>query len=404
MSPLTIFIVLSSAFAQNNFSCRHLFRDEYLYFMQLDTNSRGKPYNELNSFTGRKGVLQWSACGTINVPQGCTAQGDKVKAVFVDEEGGCKIFLDEKSTWNWFVSIAEDRSRKIVAKQDKNDKLMIPDSTIQYEFICSQTNGGDAYFDAEHNKLVITENGRAGCGYSLNFLRSITEHPIITLAILLFLGSILNFMGIKFYNDLFYYLIGILVIIFGVYVYGFLSGTNVVFDLDNNWINLGLTVLAIIVVIGLVIYFTSVVMVLLSFLAAYQLGVYFSNFLKPFIHFLDDTWRLWLLVAIIFLALLILNWQLKDYFVIISTALIGSAFISTALMYFYYKNWEFLFSLNFDSIEDISNYETTISRYAITGILLFIIGGMVQYWAFKRTAVEPAESGPKELRIELKGV
>lgn len=59
-----------------------------------------------------------------------------------------------------------------------------------------------------------------------------------------------------------------------------------------------------------------------------------------------------MLIALIFLVFLLLFFSIKDYFIVISTALLGSSFIILSFHYFHLSEFDFLFELEFNKFKD----------------------------------------------------
>jgi len=345
----------------------------------------------------------YSICDFVPPQERCKEKFEGAKAVFVPDNSDECVVVKDDGQWKRYVGEADDRSRKIVFEQAVGAA-----TTIGFDFVCTQTPAPEftPYYMAAEKQFRVRVANKAGCGVSLNLLRALTENSVVLIVFLAALGVLLNFFGIKFYRDFMLYLLGLLVVVFAFYVYNFFTGANQVREAENPYFMIALSVLVVIAVIGVLIFFTSLIFVLLSFLAAYQLGVYVRDALAGSFTSIDEGLKLWLIVGLLFAVFLVLNWKFQDYFVIVCTALIGSAFLATVVMYCVTKNFDFLFNLEFDDMKDMSDFHSVAAQFAITGVMLFFIGALVQFVLFKRqnSAARAEDPQNKDLRIELRGI
>lgn len=68
-------------------------------------------------------------------------------------------------------------------------------------------------------KFYIEFWGPEGCGYSIGFLKALSDNAILSGIIFAVFGFVLCFGGIKFYKDMLMFFIPIMIAILGFYLY-----------------------------------------------------------------------------------------------------------------------------------------------------------------------------------------
>lgn len=125
--------------------------------------------------------------------------------------------------------------------------------------------------------------GPEGCGYSIGFLKALSNNAILSGIIFLVFGLVLCFGGIKFYKDMLIFFIPIMIAILGFYLYLNIVVKNV--DRNTEFFLVIVTVFILAVIVSLVVMFTSAIYVILSCIVSYQLGLMLHRMLQPKVEF-----------------------------------------------------------------------------------------------------------------------
>ena len=392
-------MIISSAVSSSKLRCYKLFKDDYKLFYY---NPDGTDIIEreikvrLEGSGEQNAIITTSVCGTVEVPKKCNLEAQEAKLVaYFPETEKCDIVTDN-SKWEYNLAKAPNKEQLITIKGTNAEQ-----SSIIYKFNC------EAHAPKANYKLMYMPNDKvyevniqsqSGCGISLDLFRVLSENALITAIAFTTIGFILCFFGLKFYNDFLMFFIPLLALLLGFYFYMSLIEKSA--SQNERIMLIFLMVFGIMLVLTLAVLFSSVLYLLICALSSYQLGLMAHAYLITQFDFFSYDHTEWITIIGFFLILFGIYVKLKDYFIMINTAALGSFTMITALPYFGLTKFYFLLDIEMDKFKDIKHLEPEFLKMIGLFVLSTILGILVQYFLFKRN------SGPKygneDLRIDLK--
>ena len=259
------FIILILHANAEEFTCKRFYPKEYTIFyyngkldstpFELNPDINGNP---------QKGQLLVSICGLVPIPESC-GQSGLAKLVYESAEEGC-VIVHDSNAWT-FV-----RGHSAAANADMFSATKEKDSTnyaLQFNFVCSKKGSSDygnrSYvFQKQSQLFEVNIHDESGCGHYLPFLATLDQHNYISAAIFLIIGSVLCLLGLNFYKNMLVCFVPTMIAILAFYLYMGIVEKNAL--LENQWFLIVLTLLLLVLVIGLAIFFTGVVYGVLSWL------------------------------------------------------------------------------------------------------------------------------------------
>ena len=413
MKPIFIIVLALSQISASEFRCNYFFKDTFQLFGMPKRESKLELRFKMDNYDGDKDVetayIYIKECGNLIKNDVCGNADDMPintkAAIKVDSKRDC-VFITSEGEWSNLITTADDgqtliqieQAQKEATSENKNFSLV-------YHYICSP-NGEqvrEAVFLPHERQVILVNTGSDSCAYTFETLKLITENRYIVLTFLGLIGSLLCFMGIKFFKDLFYYFLGLVVIIFGVYLCSFIFAPSMEPEMVNKYLKMAIVLTLIVLAIVLLVKFTWFLVAVLSLIASYFAARILIEALKQFNEkVFTNQYFFYALFAVIFIVLFLIHQKFSDHFVILCSGLIGGFMLSAALMNLVNKNWEFLFTLT-DLGQDINFDKVLEKKFIVLGIIFSLIGICAQFLFFKMKKNNET-THPKDLRIELKGV
>ena len=397
---ITILILFLSPASADSFTCRKLFKEEYELFVfvsrvpnPIEIEKSFKIDKQTNSLID--GKLLTSVCGDVTIPENCPNAGEKAKLVFQpsSNQNECLV-VRNNDDWNYVLEKDEYHQKIIITGQDEDSKLK-----LAYNFNCEIANTKatyDVFFNEESSTFNVNIGSLDGCGIQLDVFKALSRNPMITAVVFSVLGFILCFLGLKFYKDFLSIFIPILILILGFYLYmTFIEKSNY----NNDKIILVVAMLFCIVgIVVLTVMFSSMIYLVLSFLVSYELGVIIDNYLEKKFEFFAQEYSEFAIIPVIFIVFFLFYLTIKDYFIIFSTALLGSCFLIISLPYYGFSEFDFLFDLQLDKFNDLKNLDPNYTNFVVIYVLFALIGALIQIVMFKK---KPKSHRNEDVRIDL---
>lgn len=238
------------------------------------------------------------------------------------------------------------------------------------------------HFLPNQNLLEINVYSSDGCMVNFEFLQLLNEIPWLTGTIFLILGVGLALFGIKVYRNLLIVFIPMMIAILGFYLY-FALVENKSTSTTKILTLVGLLVFIFIIAV-LMVWFNWLIYLIIAFGVSCQFGLLAHSFLAESVGFFTRPYTEWILIVLFFVLFTIMYIVAKDYFVVLSTAVMGSMFVILSLKYFGVTKFDLLFDCQIDKFSDFQNLDTEVQYmcFAFLGVLIF--GTIVQIVLLKR--------------------
>ena len=403
MRPSFIFtlmlIIISSAVSSSKLRCYKLFKNDYKLFYYSPDGAdviEREIKMQLEGSGEQNARITTSVCGTVKVPKECNLEAQEAKLVaYFPKTKKCDIVTDS-SQWEYNLTQTPDKEQLITIKGTKAEQ-----SGIIYKFNCEahapKTNYKLMYMPND-NVYEVNIQSQSGCGISLDLFRVLSENALIAAICFTMVGFILCFFGLKFYNDFLMFFIPLLTLLLGFYFYMSLIEKST--SQNERIMLIFLMVFGIMLILTLAVLFSSVLYLLVCALSSYQLGLMTHAYLITQFDFFSREYTEWITIVGFFLVLFGIYIKLKDYFIMINTAALGSFTMIIALPYFKITKFDFLFDIEMDKFKDIKHLEPEFLNIIGLFVLSTILGILVQYFLFKRNS--GSKYGNEDLKIDLK--
>lgn len=413
MKPIFIIVLALSQISASEFRCNYFFKDTFQLFGMPNNESkidlRFKENGSRIHDEDEKAILYIAECGNLTKKEFCSnademPEGTKA-LIQVLSKPDC-VFISVEGEWSNKLTAAENGQTLIEIKQaGKEETYGNKNFSLIYHYICSPSAQlvKEAVLLPYERQIIMVNNGDSSCAYTFETLKLISENRYVVLAFLGVIGSLLCFMGLKFFKDLFSYFLGLVVVIFAVYLCSFIFAPSMEPEMINKYLKMAITLSLIVLAIVLIVKFTWFLVAVLSLVASYFASRILIDVLKQFNEAVfSNQFAFYALFAMIFIVMFIVHQKFSDYFVMLCSGLIGGFMLSAALMNLTNKNWEFLFNLN-DLADDINFDKVLEKRFVVFGVMFSFIGISAQFLLFKLKKKTESTS-PRDLKIELKGV
>lgn len=412
MKPIFIIVLALSQISASEFRCNYFFKDTFQLFGMPKRESKLELHFKKDDYDGddvQTTHIYITECGDLIKQDVCDNADDMPlgtkAAIKVDSKRDC-VFITSEGEWSNEIATADDGQTLIQIEQaQKEDDGPNKHFSLVYHYICSPNDKQvrEAVFLPRERQVILVNSGPDSCAYTFETLKLITENRYIVLTFLGLIGSLLCFMGLKFFKDLFYYFLGLVVIIFGVYLCSFIFAPSMEPDMVNKYLKMAIVLTLIVLAIVLLVKFTWFLVAVLSLVASYFAARILIEALKQFNEkVFTNQYFFYALFAVIFIVLFLIHQKFSDHFVILCSGLIGGFMLSATLMNLINKNWEFLFTLT-DLGHDINFDKVLEKKFIVFGIMFSFIGICTQFLFFKMKKNNES-THPKDLKIELKGV
>lgn len=381
-------------------SCTKIFKDDYqLFYFHPDDPIIKLENVELETVVGHKysGTILASICGTVEVPKECAnKKTDQAKLVFVNYQLPECIIVEDDNKWNYEMTQNEAQQKMFVISQETPNH-----HKIDFNFVCEENAGASQLkvrFNPNTNTFTIVNESNAGCGISLDFFKTLHENKLLTAITFTIIGVVLCFLGLKLYKDFLMFFIPLLILILGFYFYISLVQSSP--NQDERIMLIFFMILSIMVVMTLAVLFSNVIFFVICVLTGFQLGTLLHAYLVTQVEFFSNAHTQYIPIALITLALVFFYLKMKDYFIIVNTAILGSFSLVLSLPYYGLTEFDFLFNIEMDKFDDIKTLDVAFLKLLGLFALIALLGTVVQYALFKKK--EERRHPHDDMRIDLK--
>lgn len=307
-----------------------------------------------------------------------------------------------------------ERLRILTKSEKKIVKPVIKEENIfktEIIFYCDKEKETEtAHFFPNEQKLLIDVYSTDGCVVNFEFLQLLNDAPIVTGLVFIIIGLGLAILGIKVYKNLMIVFIPMMLAILCFYLY-FAFVENSTTSMTKILTLVGLLVFIFLLAV-LMIWFNFLIYFLVSFAVSYQLGLVLKSLLEQNIEFFSKPYTEWIMVAILFVLFTILYIVAKDYFLIMSTAIMGSLFVVISLKYLGITTYDLLFDTQIEKFSEFQNLDPEAQK--MTGVFLgvFLIGMIIQTLIHRRDVKKEEEKkehsdvhdNGKNINIQLENI
>lgn len=286
----------------------------------------------------------------------------------------------------------ENKHMRVLTSKELEIKDVIPghvakvfdmEIKTEYNFYC---DSGEPKLMLHHlpreNLLEINVYSSDGCVVNFEFLQVLNEIPWLTGSIFLILGIGLALFGIKVYRNLLIVFIPMMIAILGFYLY-FAIVENKSTSTTKILTLVGLLVFIFIIAV-LMVWFNWLIYLIIAFGVSCQFGLLAHSFLADNVGFFTKPYTEWILIALFFILFTVMYIVAKDYFVILSTAIMGALFIILSLKYMGITDFDLLFDVQIDKFADFDCMEREVKTMCFVFIGVVIFGAIVQIILLKR--------------------
>ena len=391
------FLLTFSLTRSDDFSCQKLFKKDYQIFFftsevanPFTTQKTIKPDHLSDQVTGD---IYTSICGQVEIPNECSLHEGKAKFVFQSREnlGNC-IVIKEEGDWTFTLNKELEQQVISIKKDDEHIKLT-------YTFKCEVGNDSpdvNVLYFPNKKEFEVTVNSLDGCGIKLDFLKVLSENPLVTAVVFAVLGSILCFFGLKFYKDFLIFFIPLIILILGFYLYMALVEKSLQHN-DKLFLIIAM-IFCLMIVVVLTVMFSSMIYLLLSFLVSYELGLIAHSLAEKHYEFFTKDYTEWIFIIVFFAMLFGFYLALKDYFIILGTSILGSSFLIISLPYFGLSEFEFLFDIEMNKFNDIKHLDNNHLNILVLFGMVTLLGILMQFVMFKRGS---SKDNNEDIKIDL---
>ena len=209
----------------------------------------------------------------------------------------------------------------------------------------------------------------------MKFLADIDRYFYITAAILLGLGIALTFFGYKVYKIILIVVTFLTLIVFSIYLYAFKIEGKSFYESEYS-LSLVLLGLLLATFIGFVLFMNLIWIMLAGFISSI-IGLMISLFLTLLTGIIFFLFAGFFITVPLFVMFLYLFAKYYVYFMVFSTAVIGSELIMIGLPYFYYTRLDFFLEWTIDWLGGSTSVLKTIVVYVFMYLALVIAGCIV---------------------------
>ena len=239
-----------------------------------------------------------------------------------------------------------------------------------------------SHFLPNSGLLEINVYSQDGCPINFEFLQLLNEIPWITGSVFLILGLGLTFFGLKVYKNLLMVFIPMMIAILGFYLY-FAFVENSTTSTTKILTLVGLLVFIFALAI-LMVWFNWLLYFIVAFGVSCQFGLITHAFLEKNISFFQTAYTEWILIVIFFIIFFAMYFFIKDYFLILATAIMGSLFIILSLKYLGLTDYDLLFDTQLDKLAEFDKLDNSVQMVAIIFLCSLIFGSIVQIILLKK--------------------
>ena len=184
------------------------------------------------------------------------------------------------------------------------------------------------------------------------------------------------FIGRKFFKHMMIVFVPLIVCIIGFYMYiSFVENNS--HSLYKILTLVGLLVFIVLLVV-LIVWFNFIIYFLIAFAASFQLSIILKSILQESIPFFTKTHSELILCVGLMIVFSIIYFIAQDYFLIMSTAIMGSLFCVIAMHYWGLVKYDFLFDTQIYKDFNIDKMETESRLAVISFFVIAILGTVVQ--------------------------
>lgn len=246
------------------------------------------------------------------------------------------------------------------------------------------------------NLLEVNVYSSDGCVVNFEFLQVLNEIPWLTGTIFMILGVGLALFGIKVYRNLLIVFIPMMIAILGFYLY-FAVVENKSTSTTKILTLVGLLVFIFIIAV-LMVWFNWLIYLIIAFGVSCQFGLLAHSFLAESVEFFTKPYTEWILIGLFFVLFTIMYIVAKDYFVILSTAIMGAMFIVLSLKYFGVTDFDLLFDAQIDKFADFENLDKEVKTMCFVFIGVVLFGLIVQVILLKRQQKQEEAENPSKMQ------
>lgn len=265
-------------------------------------------------------------------------------------------------------------------------------NTVQGEvnFYCDSSNPKVmSHYLPNQKKLEINVYSGDGCVVNFEFLQILNEIPWLTGSIFLILGIGLAFFGLKVYKNLLMIFIPMMIAILGFYLY-FALVENSTTSTTKILTLVGLLVFIFALAV-LMVWFNWLIYMIVAFGVSCQFGLLTHAFLEQRVEFFQGAYTEWILIVAFFVIFFGMYFFIKDYFLILATAIMGSTFVALSLKYLGLTDFDLLFDTQLDKLVEFEKLESSVQMVAIVFVCSVVVGFIVQVILLKRQQKEEEE-------------
>jgi hypothetical protein len=263
--------------------------------------------------------------------------------------------------------------------------------SVDMNFFCDTSETKvTSHFLPNKGTMEINVYSSDGCVVNFEFLQILNEIPWLTGSIFLILGIGLAFFGLKVYKNLLMVFIPMMIAILGFYLY-FAIVENSTTSTTKILTLVGLLVFIFALAI-LMVWFNWLLYMIVAFGVSCQFGLLTHAFLEQSVEFFQAAYTEWILIIVYFLIFMVMYFFIKDYFLILATAIMGSTFVALSLKYLGLTDFDLLFDTQLDKLVQFETLERSVQMVAIVFVACIIIGFIVQVILLKKEQKQEEES------------
>jgi hypothetical protein len=296
-----------------------------------------------------------------------------------------RILTKESNIIDDTVNQLEEKKNNLADKiQNFTENILSDDYKTEVNFYCDTNNPKImSHYLPTQSLLQINVFSSDGCVINFEFLQLLNEIPWITGAVFLILGIGLAFLGVKVYKNLLIVFIPMMLAILGFYLY-FALVENSKTSTTKILTLVGLLVFIFIIAV-LMVWFNWLIYLTVAFGVSCQFGLLSQSFLAQSVEFFTKPYTEWILIVLFFVLFTVMYILAKDYFVILSTAIMGSLFFVLSLKYLGITDFDLLFDLQIEKMVDFGALDSEVQKMTIVFIGVLVIGTIVQIVLLRRT-------------------
>ena len=302
-----------------------------------------------------------------------------------------RILTKNEQTTNNFRSLTQNNQSRVLANNndlavpdiiDLFKMIFIKDFSVKINMYCQNEDQKImSHYISNQKILEINVFSSDGCVKNFEILQALNSIGYVSGWIFLFFGFFLCYFGIQIYKEFFEEFVVIIMVIVGCILYVLSAEYQTTF-LNKVLVCVGIFVFLFIVAL-IFLVFDWIIHFFIAFGVACQFGLFLHSILEKNITFFATPYTEWIFISILFILLLVMFFMSKDYFIIISHAIMGSLLIIISLNFMGFISYDLLFDVQINKFSEMHKFDDHVQNVGLIFLGLVVVSLIAQIIWFK---------------------